>query len=58
MSSRTFTTRLQSLQNHFVSLEGGKKGRCTLGLIDKKGFVAFDAAALTAVNTWIAAGSR
>lgn len=51
-------TDLQSLQNYFVSLEGSEKGRRTLESIDKKGFVAFDATALTAVNSWIAAGSK
>lgn len=51
-------TDLQSLQNYFVSLEGSEKGRRTLESIDKKGFVAFDATALTAVNSWIAVGSK
>lgn len=51
-------TDLQSLQNYFVTLEGSEKGRRTLESIDKKGFVAFDAAALAAVNTWIAVGAK
>ena len=49
---------LQSLQNYFVSLESSEKGRRTLESIDKKGFVAFDATALAAVNNWIATGAK
>ncbi len=48
----------QSLQNYFVSLESSEKGRRTLESIDKKGFVPFDASALTAVNNWMAAGTK
>ncbi len=51
-------TELQSLQNYFLSLEGSEKGRRTLESIDKKGFVQFDASALTAVNNWIASGTK
>lgn len=49
---------LLALQNYFVSLESSEKGRRTLESIDKKGFVPFDAAALSAVNNWIAAGTK
>ena len=49
---------LPVLQNYFVSLEQSEKGRRTLESIEKKGFVPFDAAALTAVNSWIATGIK
>ena len=51
---------LPVLQNYFVTPDttDNEKGRRTLESIDKKGFVPFDAAALTAVNTWIAAGVK
>jgi phosphonate transport system substrate-binding protein len=49
---------LTVVQNYFISLEASEKGRRTLESIDKKGFVPFDAAALTAVNNWIAAGVK
>ena len=46
------------LQNYFVSLEHTEKGRRTLESIDKAGFVPFDAAALSAVNSWMATGVK
>ena len=47
-----------AMQNYFVSLEHSEKGRRTLEQIEKKGFVPFDANALTAVNRWIATGLK
>ncbi|MES2976257.1 MAG: PhnD/SsuA/transferrin family substrate-binding protein [Pseudomonadota bacterium] len=49
---------LAAVQNYFTSLESTEKGRRTLEAIDKKGFVPFDSAALSAVNSWIAAGVK
>ena len=51
-------SELPVLQNYFVSLEHTEKGRRTLESIDKAGFVPFDAAALTAVNNWMATGVK
>ncbi len=49
---------LAAMQAYFTSLDGTEKGRRTLESIDKKGFVPFDSAALSAVNSWIATGVK
>jgi phosphonate transport system substrate-binding protein len=49
---------LEAMQNYFITLEQSDKGRRTLETIEKKGFVAFDAEALAAVNRWIAIGVK
>ena len=57
-SKNVASDELSVLQNYFVGLEQTEKGRRTLDSIEKKGFVAFDAAALSAVNSWVATGIK
>ena len=49
---------LTQLQSYFSALSNSEKGRRTLESIDKTGFVPFDAAALTTVNSWISTGVK
>lgn len=57
-SKNISASEIPVLQNYFVSLEHTEKGRRTLESIDKAGFVPFDASALSAVNSWIATGTK
>lgn len=49
---------LEAMHNYFITLEQSDKGKRTLETIEKKGFVAFDAEALAAVNRWISIGVK